>query len=115
MWKLMQCDSFQNRIDDQPVFSLFWLTPEDVDKTHDRDFLSKFSYVGLDLIELRAVYACLPGNFVNDPDSSKHRWRLQVREKLYKMTEKERKGMLGPEERRHLVYSYLPSEIKLTL
>ena len=54
---------------------LWWtrLEPKLVAKIHIADLRSKFLIQGLDLVELRAVMACLPAQFENDPSGEKAR------------------------------------------
>mmetsp|Transcript_17033 Transcript_17033/g.21002 ORF Transcript_17033/g.21002 Transcript_17033/m.21002 type:complete len:188 (+) Transcript_17033:328-891(+) len=115
MWNLMQADALRKRIDDQRVFALYNMSKEEIAASHFGDFLAKFSYVGLDLIELRAVYACLPKVFLNDPNDYKMIWRNQVREKLFKWTVEEKEGYLSADIIRHPVYRHLPPSIKVTM
>ena len=45
---------------------------------------------GLDLVELRAVFAALPAEFANDPTGEKNAWREELRAKAG--TTERRKG-----------------------
>jgi hypothetical protein len=86
---------------------VLWLlraTPAEVTNLHSSDLSGPYSAQGLDLMELRAVYAMLPAKFVNDKDGRKAAWREQIRERLVELTEKEAQGILEPEEERHPAY-----------
>lgn len=86
---------------------VLWLlraTPAEVTNLHSSDLSGPYSAQGLDLMELRAVYAMLPAKFVNDKDGRKAAWREQIRERLVELTEKEAQGTLEPEEERHPAY-----------
>jgi hypothetical protein len=47
-------------------------------RLHAVDLHNKFNCQGLDLVELRAVWAALPLKFENDMDERKSEWRLKV-------------------------------------
>lgn len=86
---------------------VLWLlraTPAEVANLHSSDLAGPFNAQGLDLMELRAVYAMLPPKFVNDKDGRKAAWREQLRERLVELTEKEARGTLEPDEERHPAY-----------
>lgn len=86
---------------------VLWLlraTPAEVANLHSSDLAGAYSAHGLDLMELRAVYAMLPPKFVNDKDERKATWREQLRERLVALTEKESLGTLETEEERHPAY-----------
>jgi hypothetical protein len=53
---------------------------------------SRYVPQGLDIRELRAVYACLPKEFQLDSDGRKKLWRDECRTKLAAMIEKEKSG-----------------------
>ena len=59
---------------------------------------------GLDLFELRAVYAALPVDFDNDRNGAKAEWRASARAKLEDMIKKDADGKLGAHDRRHYAY-----------
>ena len=56
--------------------------PETVARAHVADLRSAYAVSGLDVVELRAVYASLPTAFENDGDGRKRAWAEGVREKL---------------------------------
>ena len=55
--------------------------PETVARAHVADLRSAYAVSGLDVVELRAVYASLPTAFENDGDGRKRAWAEGVREK----------------------------------
>ena len=62
-----------------------WLTRISTDhiaKLHVADLQTKYSCQGLDELELRAVWACLPERFENDPKGDKAQWRSGVLDAL---------------------------------
>ena len=48
-------------------------------KTHIADLSNKYQVQGLDISELRAVYAALPAEFENDRNGAKAQWRAAAR------------------------------------
>ena len=78
-----------------------WLTrtdPSRVAKCHVADLRAVYNTQGLDLVELRAVYASLPRRWDNDGDGKKQAWAEGIREKLAALL---RRDDLPPSERRH--------------
>jgi len=72
-----------------------------------------YTPTGLDIVELRAVYACLPREFANDGDGAKAAWRESVREKLVALVAKEASGSLTASEKRNSAYQHLPEFVRL--
>lgn len=58
----------------------------DIQRLHYVDLIGKFSSHGLDLRELRAVWAALPNKFENDPQGEKRRWKQELFHKLEEQT-----------------------------
>ena len=77
-------------------------------KVHIADLRGKYAVVGLDLTELRAVYAALPRDFDNDGDGAKAKWREDVRAKLAEMVGREDRLAAG--ETRNAAYRGLPAQ-----
>ena len=75
------------------------LRPETVARAHVADLRSAYAVSGLDVVELRAVYASLPTAFENDGDGRKRAWAEGVREKLVSLVARE--ASLDARERRH--------------
>ena len=73
--------------------------PETVARAHVADLRSAYAVSGLDVVELRAVYASLPTAFENDGDGRKRAWAEGVREKLVSLVARE--ASLDARERRH--------------
>jgi len=75
-------------------------------KIHAVDLHNKYSTQGLDLAELRAVWASLPRDgFKNDADGRKDEWRVKVLDQLRELVKKEQRGELRPTLRRALPYT----------
>jgi hypothetical protein len=87
--------------------------PEMLRKAHVADLRGTYTPTGLDLIELRAFYACLPQEFANDGDGAKAKWREAVREKLVSLVAREVSGVLAASEKRHGAYADLPEYCRL--
>ena len=61
-----------------------WLTRLDsnlIAKIHVADLQTKYSTQGLDEIELRALWACMPEKFENDPKDLKLNWKVRLNTK----------------------------------
>lgn len=65
---------------------------------------SKFVANDLDVVESRALHACLPDRFENDADGAKTAWRVGFRKRLQELLAKEALGQLKPAEARRPVY-----------
>lgn len=70
---------------------------------------SKFVANDLDVVESRALHACLPDKFENDADGSKMAWRAGFRKRLQELLSKEAVGQLKPAEKRRPVYNVSPN------
>jgi hypothetical protein len=55
---------------------------ERIRRSHIADFRTRWAVNGLDIVELRAVYAVLPLTFEQDGGGQKLAWRANIREKL---------------------------------
>jgi hypothetical protein len=80
------------------------MRPIDIQKIHVADLFIKYACQGLDIKELRAVYAVLPRWFLNDPDGKREEWRLTFQLRLQSLTAKEQAGTLGGAEKRNDAY-----------
>ena len=93
------------------VFSkkVLWIVrkdPRDVAKLHSADlYATRYNYMGLDLTEMRAVYAVLPKEFELDGDGRKSEWRSAFRNKLFELTRQEAQHGLLPHQKRHSAYT----------
>ena len=118
------CDALQS--DDKPALALarrVWSAKalravrrapsELLRKAHAADLRGTYTPTGLDIVELRAVYACLPKEFANDADGAKAAWRESVREKLVAMVAKEAAGQLTASEKKKQRVSHLPDFVRL--
>jgi len=84
-----------------------WLVrfhPEDTAKLHIADLLSKYNNQGLDIVEMRAVWASLPEEFDNDGDGKKAQWKANFRTKLMELVTKEEQNRLSKNEKRNPGY-----------
>ena len=62
-----------------------WLVrmdPTNIARLHHTDLTVQYTTQGLDLVELRAVFAAAPETFNNDPDGKKAMWREQMFDRL---------------------------------
>ncbi len=79
---------------------LHWVRwhPDDVKKVHIADLQAKYSNQGLDVQEMRAVWATIPEVFDLDSDGKKAQWQSFFSTKLRELTEKEAQGKLNRNE-----------------
>lgn len=75
-----------------------------VSKTHVVELKSKYLANDLDVVESRALHACLPLTFENDADGAKTAWRAGFRKRLKELLDKEATAQLKPAELRRPVY-----------
>jgi hypothetical protein len=78
--------------------------PSRIARVHAADLNIAYSIQGLDIAELRAVWASLPATFENDGDKRKAAWRDKVRTKLKEMVSKEAQGSLSKVAKRAHCY-----------
>ena len=84
---------------------LWWtrLDPTLIAKIHIADLRSKYLIVNLDVTEMRAVMACLPDAFENDPNGEKAVWRANTLESI--------RGYLKQEAAKQLPKSRLRNQL----
>jgi hypothetical protein len=78
--------------------------PDDTKKVHIADLNTKYGNQGLDIVEMRAIWANLPLEFDNDGDGKKAQWRGLFRQKLEELTVKEASNRLSAMEKRNPAY-----------
>ena len=76
---------------------------------HAADLNLTYSIQGLDLVELRAVWACLPETFENDGDDRKAGWKEKVLTRLKEMVTKDEAGNLPKSQVRASCYGADPN------
>ena len=86
---------------------------KDIANVHIADLKYKYSFIGLDIIELRALYACLPDKFEHDPKNEKENWKNSLIQSLKDMENQEKNGILPKRLIRNSAYNY-KNEIKNT-
>ena len=79
-----------------------------VAKTHHVVLNNTYDVSGLDLFELRAVYAALPPDFENDALGLKARWKEQIRDKLVAAV-----AQTAGHNRPHAAYGGAPDDLDL--
>jgi hypothetical protein len=95
------------RIARNPALWLIGTHPDDIARMAIPD-LRKGTTQGLDVVELRAVFAALPSQMANDDSKgSKAAWLKEVQATLQKLTELEVGGKLPPTLKRHRCYEGL--------
>ena len=89
------------RIWEKRILWLICMHPLDLPKIHHADLHAKYSFHSLDIVEMRAVWHCLP---LWQGDNVKGQWRMQFRQKLDDLATREIKNTILPHERRHPTY-----------
>jgi hypothetical protein len=80
----------------------------DIGKIHIADLRNKYATVGLDIVEMRAIWNILPKWSPEDlPNRPKAEWRDNFKRKLDSLARAEMACLLSPEEARHPVYARL--------
>lgn len=76
--------SLASRIMNKKCLWLIRISKEDIQKIHIAEFLGRFNTSGqnLDIVELAAIYACLPNSLHNDHDGKKKIWKANIEENL---------------------------------
>jgi len=87
---------------------------KELKKIHIVDLRNKFSTQGLDLLEMRAVWGVLSAidEFESDNGGEKQQWVANFREKLEDMTNKNEKGTLMENQKRHPVYAKAKTKLE---
>lgn len=69
----------------------------DIGKMHIAELTGRFNPTaqGLDIVEVAAIYACLPSKFFNDANGAKEKWRCSVEENLKTLYNKHKNGTIG--------------------
>ncbi len=103
-------DKLAKRIWSKKIIWLIRMPSQMVKKLSIVEFKNKYSPVGLDIVELRAIYYSLPLEFENDGEGKKAAWRESIRSKLEEFVNREQNNSLSPGERRHSAYNGIPRE-----
>jgi len=84
------------RVFQRKTLRLIHMPPERTMKLHIADLTGIFSTQGLDLREMRAVFAALPQTFESDSDGRKAAWRESILLSLQELIKKQQAGDLRP-------------------
>jgi hypothetical protein len=76
------------RIVKNKIFQLLYMKPNDIGKISIQDLTNVYKSNGLDIRELRAVYASLPEQMGSDSDGKKKEWLDNIRNNLKTLTDK---------------------------
>ena len=95
------------------VLWLVHMNPNEIAPIHLADLRFKYSFTGLDLIEMRALYACMPEKFEHDDTGEKMQWLSSVREKLSDMINHDKNNTLISRLKRNSAYLEKKEPIKL--
>ena len=86
------------------VLWLVHMDPNQIALTHLADLRFKYSFAGLDLIEMRALYACMPEKFEHDDTGEKMQWLSSIREKLSDLINHDKNNTLISRLKRNSAY-----------
>ena len=101
------------RVWEKKVLWLLRAEPGFIARIHAADLNLKYTIQGLDLTEVRAVYACLPDKFENDSDDRKEEWRAKCLSRLKEMASQQEKGTLPKSQKRNSAYD-APAALKVS-
>eukprot|EP00947_MAST-08B_sp_MAST-8B-sp1_P000065 g65.t1 len=91
-------------LQDKRVLQFVWTAKSDIARLHAGDLKGIYSWQGLDIVEMRAVYEACPKEFDNDGDGAKKAWRDTLKDKLKELSKKEASGGLIKSETRNNMY-----------
>jgi len=97
------------RVWEKKVLWLCRAHKEYISKLHVAELKTKFSYQGLDLQELRAIWFSVPESFCNDHDGGKDQWRQSLLERLKEMVSKQERDQLPKSQEQHHSYKDAPA------
>ena len=86
------------------VLWLVHMDPNQIALTHLADLRFKYSFAGLDIIEMRALYACMPEKFEHDDTGEKMQWLSSIREKLSDLINQDKNNTLISRLKRNSAY-----------
>lgn len=92
------------RIRENKAIWLIRYSTEHIKKLHIAELSSKYSHQGLDLVEMRAIYAMIPSEFDNDNDGKKADWHSMFRQRLQDLCLREDNNSLAKADKRHRAY-----------
>ena len=93
-----------NRIWTKKILGMICTHEGDIKRIHIVDLQTKYSNQGLDIVEMRAIWYVMPGEFDLDGDGKKAKWRDLYRQKLEELTNKEEGNRLSNPEKRNNAY-----------
>lgn len=88
------------------ILSFIWMEPDEIDALHFGELDTKYWSYGLDIVEMRAIYAQLPEKFSSDLDldGKKAEWLANFRDVLVDLSAEEQAGTLSDARTRHACY-----------
>lgn len=94
------------RIISKKCLWLVRISTEDISRIHIADLLHRFNpqAVGMDIVEVAAIYAVIPKQFQYDPDHAKQQWRGNVESLLKQMLAEFKEGTISDSRIRNPVY-----------
>ncbi|CAK9109808.1 Zinc transporter ZIP10 (Solute carrier family 39 member 10) (Zrt- and Irt-like protein 10) (ZIP-10) [Durusdinium trenchii] len=93
-----------SRIGQKKVLQLYYMPKDKISSLHSVTLSNQYSTQGLDIVELRAIYAVIPEEFNNDSDGKKAEWRANIKQRLSDLIKKEEQNKLTRAEARNDAY-----------
>ena len=90
------------RIWNKKILWLICMHPNDIPKIHIADLRGKYSFHGLDIVEMRAVWKCIPSWTGHNEKSD---WKIMFKQRLDDLVMREMTGKLNFNEARHPAYA----------
>lgn len=104
--------SLANRIFRNKSLWLVHSTKDEISKLHFADLQYKYNNIGLDIVEMKALYACLPEKFLFDHNKKKEQWKKNILERLKELTNQEKTNTLSKKYIRNYCYLQQVSKTK---
>lgn len=98
-------EAIAQRIMQNKILTMINMHHDDIAKIHIADLRSKYTTVGLDIVEIRSIWHWLSKRDWFDGPRDKLEWMYSIKHKLTELTFKEKKGTLSAVETRHPVYA----------
>jgi len=90
------------RIWNKKILWLICMHPNDIPKIHIADLRGKYSFHGLDIVEMRALWKCIPSWSGNNEKSD---WKIMFKQRLDDLVMREMTGKISFNELRHSAYA----------
>ena len=100
-------EALARRLHSKRILSFIWMDPAEIDELQFSELDVKYWAYGLDIVEMRAVFAQLPRRFSTDPDGRKTEWLSEFKQLLVDLSAEEAAGTLADARAIHHAYREL--------